>query len=248
MLYKDIAVNTIGQRNNNEWWKYRTGRLTSSLFGRIASARSEATAQRIASSIGGVVVEESKIPDACLMGIMEEPNAKEAYVRVMRESFNVEVRVRDIGLCIPKWAPHLGASPDGVVYNINDPTAQPWLLEVKCLYDTNVVPRSIAEIAGDRGSTFYCIKLSSGEYALKKTHPYYAQILGQLAITGLQNAHLTIYAPRNGDIVIVPVSYDDCDWSNMRRKLDRFYYDYMAPVEPMDTFECTSIVALTSSD
>jgi len=157
------------------------------------------------------------------------------------------VAIRDVGLCIPTWAPHLGASPDGVVFDQDDPHAQPWLLEVKCIYDISVVPRTIRQVAEERGKRFYCTLMPDGNLAIYKRHQYYSQILGQLGITGLTTAHLAIYAPRRKEIEVVRVDFNEEDWTLLKGKLDNFYRNYMEVVEPMDIGDGVTVEYLRDS-
>ena len=126
----------------------------------------------------------------------------------------------DVGLCVPNWNKSIGASPDGIVCC---PTELiPHVLEIKCLADKNPLPKTIAEIAKDRGSRFYCTVDSEGELRLKRNHQYYYQVLGEMATTGLWVADFAIYHPRTGEIKVQRINFDEEEWKRVQSKLEAF--------------------------
>lgn len=95
------------------------------------------------------------------------------------------------GFVISEVYPFLGASPDAVVH---DPSEQnPFgLAEVKCPFTfRHQSPRVAA-----RSSTF-CCEVSSGlQLQLKRTHPYFAQVQGQMAITERHWCDFIVYTEK----------------------------------------------------
>ena len=77
----------------------------------------------------------------------------------------------------PSW-PFLGVSPDGVVYDPSHHDNPYGFLEIKCPYC--VREKTPLEAAAD--SSFYCAIGSDGDVVLKRSHSYYSQIQGQMAI------------------------------------------------------------------
>ena len=224
----DIDINicqaTCQQQDSDLWWESRRGRITASKFGRVMSARSDKSLETLSSDITGPRVKDKYIPPACLMGTREEPNAKEAYIQYQREVNGVIVQVLDVGLCVPNWCRYIGATPDGIVIT---PKCQ-HILEIKCILDKSPIPRSIIQVAQDRGSGFYCSVNSDGELQLKKRHQYYYQVLGEMATTGLWTADFVIYHPRTKEIKVLRVLFDPDEWSRVKDKLDNFKSKYLA--------------------
>lgn len=59
---------------------------------------------------------------------------------------------------------------------------------------------------------------------LKKDHPYYDQVQGQLAITKRKYCHFMVWSQREGIITIVQ---KDDSWQNNLNLLIRFYFDML---------------------
>ena len=90
-----------------------------------------------------------------------------------------EFAIFDAGISVHPSLPYLGASPDGKVFD--PPTENKYgLLEIKFPFSKR--GDTLEQAASD--PNFYMEK--HGEtFCLKKDHFYYAQVQGQLAITGL---------------------------------------------------------------
>ncbi len=101
-------------------------------------------------------------------------------------------------------APYLGASPDAKVY---DPNADPCfgLAEVKCP-DVHTV------------SEARHIKIVNGQATLKKSHKYYWQVQGQLAVTGL--SWCDFITDTKEDLTVERVRRDSVMITQMRENLD----------------------------
>ena len=220
-MYNQYAFQlTLGQTKNARYWHARSGRITSSNFHRIASAKKASAIKRCINDITRSGP-PAFTPKACQMGLNEEDNAKLAYVRYQQRQGKV-VKVNDSGICISNDEPWLATTPDGFV---DDGQGTQCLLEVKCLYDRAAIPRKIIDIAKQRGNQFYC-QIVDSELKLRKSHPYYGQVLGQMAITGVHEVHFTIYAPRTGEIIIIPVRFCRLDWDALYTKLLDFKIKY----------------------
>lgn len=103
---------TTKQSKSLLWYEYKKGRLTASHFGNICRTSVESPSKSVINQI----LQENKISEVPAMkwGIKNENVARTAYVELMKcshESFEVS----DAGLFINPIAPHLGASPDGMV-------------------------------------------------------------------------------------------------------------------------------------
>ncbi|CAI6374568.1 unnamed protein product [Macrosiphum euphorbiae] len=83
--------------------------------------------------------------------------------------------VKLCGLFTDNEYPYLAASPDGL---IDDNT----IVEIKCPYTARDI--NSAKEAIENKLLQYCIVNKEGNIKLKKEHPYFYQIIGQLRITG----------------------------------------------------------------
>ena len=178
----EICQATMGQQDNDRWWTERGHRITASKFGRIMSARGDDSLRRLHRDM--TAPPSTYVPAACRMGIAEEGNAKRTYIKYKMEVEGVTVSVAPVGLCVPNWSTKIASSPDGIVVTAGNHH----VLEIKCIYDKNTYPKSIADIARERGSRFYCTVDEDGALELRKNHQYYYQVLGEMATTGLHQA------------------------------------------------------------
>ena len=106
--------------------------------------------------------------EAMRYGLPNEGSAAATYAE------SKGVNVRRSGFVINPGCPHLGASPDYIVFDPNENDDPFGLMEAKCLQCLSV--RSAK-----------CLRLVNGELKLRKTHEYYYQIQGQLGLTGMQS-------------------------------------------------------------
>ena len=156
--------------------------------------------------------------------VAEEPNAIKAYIQYKRDVDNILVTVNTVGLCVPTWCKDIGATPDGIVCA---PGTIPHVLEVKCVFDGSVYPKTIVEIAKERGSKFYCRLNGDGELELRKNHAYYYQVLGEMATTGLLTADFVIYHPRTDELKVLRILFNEDDWKAVKGRLDYFNDTFM---------------------
>ena len=64
-------------------------------------------------------------------------------------------------------------------------------------------------------------------FQLKKKHPYFFQILCQLAVTGLDWCDLFVYLPNNpGEFHQEEVKFDSELWQEVKNKLEYFYFSF----------------------
>ena len=114
-------------------------------------------------------------------GISNESSALQAYQAKQRENGHPELVVCKSGFIINPLYPFLGASPDGAVYDPLSPDEPYGFLEIKCLYSQrNVTPVE----AYDSPGFCFCTTIIGGKpsICLRKEHPYFSQVQGQLGI------------------------------------------------------------------
>ncbi|KAM8953072.1 uncharacterized protein RCH25_043846 [Pelodytes ibericus] len=226
---EDIATiekNTRGQRENNEWFKWRQNRITASLAHQISHSRyaNQKSTEIPQSYLKAILGSGSRVQTAAMnWGIRNEKNAVRAYERLTLQRTGKEVKVDDCGLFIQAEKNWLAASPDGIVRDVRT-GENLCVLEVKCPYKHR--EHNIRESCADRQ---FCLKMDGDTYQLKTDHPYYTQVQCQLAVTKMVCADFVVYT--NKEVAIVPVRFDPKFWKETEVKLERFYFDAVIPKE-----------------
>ena len=140
-------------------------------------------------------------------GIETEETAAASYAH------DNDVNVFPAGIVKTPSSPHLSTSPDRRVYDASE--MNPWgLLEIKC-----PVKSSITELL--------YLKCINGVYKLRKTHSYNYQMMGQMLLTGTTWVDFYVYCQL--DFHLERVRLDEKFCSDMKQKLDSFYFHYLLP-------------------
>lgn len=171
-----IEKETISQYKSDMWHKHRSVRLTASNFHRIIK-RKDNLKELSRSLINPADL--SRIP-AINFGL-----EKENSIKVLIKKHFKGYTFRNVGLVINPKYPYLGASPDGLLHSSNE-TA---LVEIKCVYNKEKL--TLNELCEKRAN--FCLRKEGEKFMLKKEHPYYTQMQGQLAVCGLQQSYFCLY-------------------------------------------------------
>ena len=121
-------------------------------------------------------------------GIEHESKAIEQYAQLY------DVSVKKCGLWINQNYTHLGASPDGLVFNDN---VLDGIVEVKCLKILKL--QSVEELLQNpltAAIKTQCFTLRDSKLVLKRTHAYYYQIQLQLLITEAKYCDLVLFSAK----------------------------------------------------
>ena len=165
-------------------------------------------------------------------GIQQEPKAIEAYKKHQNDIGHSGLTVCPVGFIVSLTYPFLGASPDG---GAHDPSSTQYpfgFVEVK--YPYNHRDDTPFEACSDPS---FCCELqhsSSGHTSvvLKRSHPYYCQIQGQLAVGNRPWCDFVVYTRKR--LIF------DCEFWNTKLcpRLIEFYDDCIAPeiVSPVNIF------------
>lgn len=170
-----LEKNTIGQRSNPNWLQERSLRITASNFGQICKMRSKTCPRN---TVKNLLYGNFWGNKATRYGNESESIAIADFQRL----FNVTVT--QSGLFIGKEHFYLGASPDGLI-------GKDQLIEIKC-------PLNISTISPTQGIQDRKIKFAEmvdNKLQLKRTHNYYFQIQGQLAIAERESCYFVIWSP-----------------------------------------------------
>jgi hypothetical protein len=146
----------------------------------------------------------------------------------MMAAMSEQFRVEETGLTLYSSHSFLGASSDGKVFD-NDSVG---VLEIKCPFSvsgTNITKMEVDEIFSLNHRDF-CLESTNNGMQLKRTHKYYAQVQGELAIMGLPWCDFVLWtaAPQN-NIFIERVNFDVEFVSCMMPKLVEFYVKHVSP-------------------
>ncbi|KAJ3655544.1 hypothetical protein Zmor_014669 [Zophobas morio] len=180
----EIERLTRQQASSAPWYNERKFRLTSSKFGEICKRRSF-NAEYVKSIFGNNDLSNVK---AIRHGVENEDVAKKMYLEETRRT------MYKCGFVVHPFASHLGASPDGVVF---DEVHGYGLCEIKCPYSKKW--ETIKEAAKMKN---FCLALENGQTYLKRTHNYYYQIQGQMLITGLTWCDFVIFLKNTRELII----------------------------------------------
>ena len=107
----------------------------------------------------------------------------------------------------------LEMATDGVIHLRNGEFG---IMEVKCPYKHH---DSSIEMACQDPS--FCLRVKNNETRLKRTHNYYFQVIGQLALTGAKFCDFMVWT--KVDFHRERILPDDELWSEMKEKLSHFY-------------------------
>ena len=114
--------------------------------------------------------------------------------------------------------PHLGASPDGL---IPCDCCGKGLLEIKCPYS---VRHQAPEAVTKRD---FFVERIGGDMKLKRTHSYYYQVQGQLAICMRDFCNFICWTPVG--MVVERIETDPIFFENMKLKLYKFFVNTILP-------------------
>ena len=158
-------------------------------------------------------------------GIENEKHAISAYLSHQLTNGHPDIAVGESGVIINPSYCFLGATPDGVVY---DPiqTDKPYgFIEVKCPYSS----RNLSPIEACENSDFFCIyDQTSNQLKLKKSHKYFAQIQGQMALGQHSRCDFVVFTFKG--ISIERINFDNEFWMlKLLPKLRSFYDNCVLP-------------------
>lgn len=118
------------------------------------------------------------------------------------------------GLWIMKNHPYIGATPDGLI-------GRESTVEIKCPYT--------AEDYQINEYTCTCsYKNENNELSLRKDHPFFFQVQGQLMVTDRSHCFFIVYT--FVDIVVFNIFRNDLFIDKMFKKLEQFIVNFLKPV------------------
>jgi len=219
-----IETETKQQANCNKWKDERKYRFTSSQFFVISRRK------RNHDTFADTLMHPKSISSRYLEhGKKFEAVALQQYEKFMHNR-RTPVQVLSSGLVVSEGYPILGASPDGKVID-SGCVDHFGLAEVKCPYTKyNVTPLDACS-----DSKFFMEKLSDNECRLKEDHQYYAQVQGQMAITGTRWCDFIVYTSKGLYVQRIPFNY--VYWEKLVRGLTSYYFNHFIKFAAVDMFK-----------
>lgn len=224
-----IEEQTRGQRESTLWKDLHKGRITSSLFGDVlhAGPNPASLIQRIFT--GSNLDKYSSLPKAVQWGVQHEKDALEDYL--LLQNSVTTITVAETGLTIYPSHPFLGASSDGKITDMSQPSEnRTGVLEIKCPY--SIKGRSICDMEVHdivaMGLQEFCLEMTEQGTRLRRNHKYYAQVQGEMAIMGCSWCDFVVWtAAEENNCFVERILFDPEFVSMMLPKLVEFFVTHI---------------------
>ena len=217
---REIERSTREQRHSTLWFAVRRFRITASRFGEVLRRKPDTPPDSLVLSI---LQPRSFASAATDWGIQNESVAIQTYVSYQHQQGLNGLTVGPCGFMTNEAHPFLGATPDGTVYDPSNHEHPFGFIEVKCPYSH----RESTPLQASSSPGFFCT-IVEGVPKLRLTHPYYAQIQGQMAIGGRVWCDFVVFTTKG--ISVERVEFDDSYWQNtLLPKLETFFDDCLGP-------------------
>ena len=213
--YADCEPSTIEkitreQSDSTKWFDERKNHLTASNFGRVLNRKSAPNEKFLGSLFSARQISAPSLD----YGKRHEDDAKSKYLEMYSSR-----HIHKCGLIVNKEFAFLGASPDGKVCD----NGQCGLVEIKCPFTARSMTISDA---CDTLRDFFLSK-DNNVITLKKSHAYYAQVQGQLMISGYPFCDFIVYTQK--DSFVERIQPDLVFMSTMIENLSHFFKTYAKP-------------------
>ena len=221
---ESIEKNTRGQALNDQWISQRVGRITGSKMhavytkvNTLQNPNSERSKDvtKLLDQLCGIITVNPDIP-ALKYGRMMELVARKLYCKISNGHINLSVE--ECGLFVMQSKIYIGASPDAVV---KCDCCGEGLLEIKC-------PASVAHEEPSAENLSYIQQHQNGhDLNLNKSHAYFTQIQGQLAVTNRQWCDFFVYTSKGH--ILERIYFDETHWNKIESNISYFYKNFLAP-------------------
>lgn len=217
-VVQDVEQMTCGQTENELWFKYRYGRITSSLFSKVCHFRGKSHDNYITREI---LNDKSNAlnTNAIMYGRQNEIIAKQLFFDMYSHD-HVNAKMKPCGLNISVDHPFLGASPDAYLYC---KCCGKGLVEVKCSYShRNETPYDVAS-----DPNYHLYRDTNDVVKLRVDSPWYVQIQGQLGVCKARWCDFVFYTDMG--FISDRIYYDECFFNDIVNKCSSFFDKYVHP-------------------
>ena len=208
-----LEMTTRMQAQSPEWHNARQNRLTASNFGQIITRKASPNENLLSR-----LFHPKQISSAPLAyGKRNESKAKAKYLAKFPDR-----HLHECGFVVNNEFPFLGATPDGKLCD----KGTVGIVEIKCPFSARdfTVKDACSQI-----SDFFLQQNQNGEILLKKNHSYYAQVQGQLMITGCSFCDFIVYCPNESDLFVQRILPDTEYMKKLLSDLVIFFETYAQP-------------------
>ena len=203
---KETESETRNQSACRAWHAEREWRITGSKFGDIARATHRRNMDKLCSSMYNK-------QDLSHPAIVHGRQYESVAIKDFEKKYGIEVQKAGMFICVDH--PYLSATPDGLV-------ADSYIVEVKCPYTGR------NELVRPHSKFFPYLESVDEKTLLKTTSKHYAQIQGQLALTGRQICYFVVYT--FVDLFVRQIAADREYWDHsLLPKLSLFYTKHYRP-------------------
>ncbi|XP_053391673.1 uncharacterized protein LOC123543053, partial [Mercenaria mercenaria] len=213
-----IEQSTRKQLKNHNWKIARADRLTSSNFGLICKRRDDTPPDSMLKTVLGYTDFDCA---SVKWGRTHEPAARRFYLKNARQQHS-EITVTECGFIVCTDYPYLGCSPDGMIHCPHYMDNKDGVLEIKCPYKY----RMESPLSAAQNKDFFC-ELVNGELKLKRNHPYYFQVQGQMAVTHRKWCDFFVWTLNGYSVERIQFDFDF--WQKMHEKLTSFFMQFVIP-------------------
>ena len=218
---REIERSTREQRLSLQWSSFRKYRITASLFGAVLSRRPSTAPDSL---VLRIIQPKNFSTTATTYGIENEHVATKKYTEHQHMNGHPDLAVSASGLHVNPAFSYLGASPDGSVYDPSNIEKPFGFLEVKCPYSS----RDLSPTEACSNSSFFCELDADGHPCLKKSHAYYAQVQGQMAIGERPWCDFVVYTSKA--LTVERIYFNETYWTDtLLPKLVTFYDNCVVP-------------------
>ncbi len=211
---EQISIIQQNDQRSNEWFLYRTGRITASLVREVCFVRNFNSNISLLKRI--CYPEQTRFTSSAVeYGHKNEEPAKEAYKRI-RSQEHIMFEITDSGLWIHCDLPFLGASPDGI---ISCSCCGKGILEVKCPVSISSNDKQISDLP--------YLSVLDGIRKLNSNTSYYFQIQCQIMCVNVTYADLFIWSPT--ECYIERIYKDERTCKLIANKSEQFFYNAIIP-------------------
>ena len=206
-----LETTTRAQANCPEWFQARKSRITASKFGSIVHRVKRPTEPFFKKIFG-----ENDIRSCSTeYGKRNELNAKARYMELYPTR-----HFHDCGLVVNPEFMFLGATPDGKLCS----DGESGIVEIKCPWSARNCTIDEACV----NTKFYLEKNNLSNITLKKDHEYFAQIQGQLMVTGADFCEFIVFTSKDIFVqrILPDVTYME---DTLLPRLSEFFLKYGHP-------------------
>lgn len=205
---EELEKKTREQADCSIWIQARKQRLTASNFHKVLARKAKVTDKFLENLFSPKAFSAPAVD----YGKRHENTAKAQYLKKFPSR-----HLHKCGLVVNNQFPFLGASPDGKVCD----SGHSGIIEIKCPFKSrNSTILEACELQG------FCLGATPTVH-LKTNHPFYAQVQGQLMITGCDFCDFIVFTQK--DLHVQRIAPDMPFMTSMLQTLSVFIKDHARP-------------------